>query len=146
MNPQRILCPVDFSKCSQNALKHACEQAARSGAKLFIVHVESIGQTRPPGKPGYIAELDEHKRLLDETTPCIKDQDVDFEQHYLRGNAIDEILRFAKLRNIDLIVMGTHGRTGLAKVLLGSVAESISKNAPCEVIAVPNEFKDLAAT
>lgn len=144
MNPQRILCPVDFSDCSRVALQHACEQAARYQAKLFIVHVDGGGQTHPPGTPGYVEDLDEHKRLLDWAKPTSKE--IDYEHHYLRGNVVDEIHRFMALRDIDLIVMGTHGRTGLARVLLGSVAESISKEAPCKVITVPNPQGRCAAT
>ncbi len=135
MNVRRILCPVDFSDCSQVALRKACSLAQESNAKLFIVHVEQAGQTMPPGVPGYIEEMDEHKRLLDETTPAV--EGLDFEQHYLQGTAIDQIRRFAILRKIDLIVMGTHGRTGLAKAFMGSVAESISKHSPCQVLTVP---------
>jgi nucleotide-binding universal stress UspA family protein len=134
MGPKRILCPVDFSECSQAALKHACEAAARHDAKLYIVHVEAAGHSVPPGKPGYVAELDGHRRLLNEANPC--SQDVDYEQHYLRGNVVDEIRNFATLRDIDLIVVGTHGRTGLSRALMGSVAESLSKHAPCEVTSI----------
>jgi nucleotide-binding universal stress UspA family protein len=136
MTPQRILCPVDFSECSQKALEHACGVAARTGAKLFIVHVQDVGHTCPPGNPGYVEELDQHKRLLEEAKPCA--EGIDFEQHYMRGHVIDEIRRFAVLRHVDLIVLGTHGRTGLARVLMGSVAESLSKDSPCEVITVPS--------
>ena len=136
MASKKILCPVDFSECSQKALHHASELAASSSAKLFIVHVEDVGHTYPPGNPGYVEELDEHKRLIDEAKPTVKD--IDFEQHYLRGNAVDEIRRFAVVREIDLIVLGTHGRTGLARVLMGSVAESLSQDAPCEIVTISN--------
>jgi nucleotide-binding universal stress UspA family protein len=135
MTPKRILCPVDFSDCSCVALDHACELAAESSAKLFIIHVEKAGQTCLPGSTGYVEALDEHKRLLIETTPS--SAEIDYEQHYLRGNTIDEIRRFAMLRDVDLIVMGTHGRTGLAKALMGNVAEMISQHPPCQVITVP---------
>jgi universal stress protein A len=145
MTPRRILCPVDFSECCKIALAHACELADESGAKLFIVHVEQAGQTCPPGSSGYVEALDEHKRLLTEAKPSSTKSD--YEHHYLRGNTIDEIQRFAKLREIDLIVMGTHGRTGLARALMGNVADSISRDAPCEVITVssPNEQENVAA-
>lgn len=135
MEPRKILCPIDFSSCSELALQHASERAASSGAKLYIVHVEGPGRSSLPGTPGYVAELDGHRRLLDEAKPRV--EGVDFEQHCLRGSVIDEIQRFARLRDIDLIVMGTHGRTGLARVFMGSVAKSLSEDAPCEVLAVP---------
>ena len=134
MTPKRILCPVDFSECSRVALDQACGLAQESAAKLFIVHVEKAGQSCPPGSAGYVEQLDQHKRLLTETVPSAPD--VDYQQHYLRGNTIDEIQRFAKLREIDLIVMGTHGRTGLAKALMGNVSEALSQDPPCQVITV----------
>ncbi len=143
MDPKRILCPVDFSKCSRLALNEACTRTARHGAKLFIVHVDEFGQAYPPGHPGYAPQLDEHRRLLNEAKPT--SEDIDYELHYLRGNVMDEIRRFAALREIDLIVMGTHGRTGLARVLQGSVAESVSKHAPCPVITVCSSESGMAA-
>lgn len=146
MNPQRILCPVDFSDCSQKALNRACELAEESGAKLYIVHVQKGAPSHPPGTTGYVAELDEHRRLLVEAKPC--SEKVDYEQHSLRGNVIDEIRRFAILREVDVIVMGTHGRTGLAKAIMGNVAETISEDPPCEVITVPlgTKNEDVAAS
>lgn len=117
------------------ALQHACQLADEHDAKLYIVHVEVAGHTYAPGNPGYVSELDEHKRLLDEAKPC--KEDVDYEQHYLQGNVVDEIKRFAALREIDVIVMGTHGRTGLARVFMGSVAESLAKESPCTVVTIP---------
>ena len=134
MSHKRILCPIDFSDCSQEALRHACQAAERNEAKLYVVHVESSGHSIPPGKPGYVAELDGHRRLLTEGKPC--SEDVDYELHFLRGNVVDEIRNFATLREIDLIVVGTHGRTGLTRALMGSVAESLSKKAPCEVTTI----------
>jgi nucleotide-binding universal stress UspA family protein len=144
MTPKRILCPVDFSECSRVALDRACELAVESGARLFIIHVEKGGQICLPGSTGYVEALDEHKRLLTEMTPSAAE--VDFEQHYLRGNTIDEIRRFAMLREVDLIVMGTHGRTGLAKALMGNVAETISQDPPCQVITVSRNDKNVATS
>ena len=134
MSHKRILCPIDFSECSKEALRHACQAAARNNAKLFIIHIEPAGHSIPPGKPGYVAELDGHRRLLTEGKPC--SEDVDYELHFLRGNVVDEIHNFATLREIDLIIVGTHGRTGLSRAFMGSVAESLSKNAPCEVSTI----------
>ena len=143
MKPKRIVCPVDFSECSQQALEYACQLTAEHSAKLFIIHVDVTGHPYVPGNPGYVGELDEHKRLLEEARPC--NEDVDYEHHYLQGNVVDEIKRFVMLRDVDLIVMGTHGRTGLAKVFMGSVAESLAKESPCEVVTVPQPEKQPTA-
>ncbi len=143
MDPKRILCPVDFSECSRLALNEASARAARYGAKLFIVHVDEFGQAYPPGHSGYSPQLDEHRRLLKEAQPT--SQEIDYELHYLRGNVMDEIRRFAALREVDLIVMGTHGRTGLARVLKGSVAECVTKHAPCPVVTVCSSEREIPA-
>jgi len=86
-----------------------------------------------PGDARYDENLDENRRLLTEAKPS---SDIKFEQHYLKGDVVDEILRFARLRDIDLIIVGTHGRTGIAKLLMGSVAESLIRRAPCPVLAL----------
>ena len=137
MNPKRILCPTDFSPCSQQALVEAERIAFTHNAKLFVVHVDVSGAGIPPGYPGYSAELDEHRRLINEATP--KDPNVEFELHYLRGQPVDEIRRFSALRDIDIIIMGTHGRTGLARLVMGSVAEQLSTKCCCEVVLIPQD-------
>jgi universal stress protein A len=132
---RRILCPIDFSECSKTALAKAEEMAKEASAKLYVVFVDASGPTIPPGRIGYAPERDGHRRLIEEATPS--DPGIDFELHYLRGQPIDEIRRFAALREIDLMVMGTHGRTGLAKLMMGSVAEQMSNDSPCEVVMTP---------
>ena len=134
MKTKRIVCPVDFSDTSQAALQHASSLAREAGAKLYILHVEQIPQMYPEGHVGYEPELDEYKRLLHEAAPGR--DDVQFEHHYLRGNVADEIIRFAHCREADLIVMGTHGRTGFARFLMGSVAEAVLRRAKCPVVTV----------
>jgi universal stress protein A len=129
--PRRILCPIDFSDCSRRALAEATRLANEHDARLFVIHVDMAGSSIPPGHRGYVSELDMHKRLIEEAKPIVREGKT--EMHYLRGQAIDEIRRFVELRNIDLIVMGTHGRTGLAKMVMGSVAEQLSKDAACKV-------------
>lgn len=133
MKAERILCPIDFSESSRAAYEYACWLSRCSSSTLFIVHVESLPMPYLPGDARYVENLDENRRLLTEAKPSL---DIKYEQHYLKGDVVDEILRFAKLRDIDLIILGTHGRTGLAKLLMGSVAESIVRRAPCPVLAL----------
>ena len=135
MQIKSILCPIDFSENSKVALDQATEQAAQHGAKLFIAHVEGVRQNARPGSSAYLAELDEYQRLLQEGRPYLTN--IDFEQHYLRGDVVEEIIRFADARNVDRIVIGTHGRSGLRRVFLGSVAEAVSAAANCDVVTVP---------
>ena len=135
MCPKTILCPIDFSKNSRVALDRAAEEAAQFRAKLYIVHVENVRQSARPGSAAYVKELDEHKRLLKEGRPYLLN--IDFEQHYLHGDVVDEIVRFADAREVDRIIIGTHGRTGLRRVLMGSVATSVKEAANCEVVTIP---------
>ena len=131
MHVSRIVCPVDFSESSDAALVMAASVASQFDAKLFIVHVEEV-----PCKSLSAAGdgLSEYKKLLESVVPPA--EDVEYEHHYLRGNQSDEIILFAKARDADLIVLGTHGRTGLARLLMGSVAESVIRNAHCPVLSV----------
>jgi nucleotide-binding universal stress UspA family protein len=140
MPAKRILCPIDFSPCSSAALQRASTLAAESGAKLYVVHVEPIAARHPQDPP----EFDAHRRLLAEGKPTC---DVPYEQHCLRGDVTEELLHFASVREIDLIVVGTHGRGGLVKSLLGSVAESLSRLSSCTVTIVrpPDSHAALAA-
>jgi len=134
MKPERIVCSVDFSDTSQAALHHASSLAHEAGAKLYIIHVEEISQKYPEGHVGYQAELDEYKKLLHEATPTVGG--VEHEHHYLRGKVADEIIGFAHYREAHLIVIGKHGRTGITRLLMGSVAEEVVRRAKCPVVTV----------
>jgi nucleotide-binding universal stress UspA family protein len=73
---------------------------------------------------------------------------VAYEHHYLRGSPVTEILAFAESENIDLIVMASHGRTGLSRLLMGSIAEGVMRKAKCPVLIVkqPADVPELAET
>lgn len=131
---KKILCPVDFSEHSDRALSRACEAAIHNKAKLYILHVEAVNVTTLPNASGYDPELDEYRRLIEEAKP--DSPDVNYEQHYAHGDVAREIVRFAMLRDVDQIVMGTHGRTGLLQSLMGSIASSVCRLAKCEVETV----------
>ena len=131
MNVNRIVCPVDFSASSDAALIMAATVASQFDATLYIVHVEEIPRESMSAVGD---ESSEYQKLLDSRVP--PSEDVEYEHHYLRGKVSDEIIVFAKARNVDLIVMGTHGRTGLARLLMGSVAECVVRNADCPVLSV----------
>lgn len=134
MKTNRIVCAVDFSETSLLALQHASSLAHASGATLYIVHVEQTPLKYSEGHARYQAELDEYRRLLHEAAPTRPS--IDHEHHYLRGAVADELIQFAHYRHVDLIVLGTHGRTGLARLLMGSVAQEVVRRADCPVITV----------
>ncbi len=137
MNMQSILVATDFSEASQAALRLGTSLAADTGARLLIVHVEAPEVILGGEELDVVVQPLESsvtKRLLEHETPT--DPHVPYEHHLLTGSASGEIVRFARERAVDLIVIGTHGRAGALRLLLGSVAESVVRHAPCPVLTV----------
>jgi universal stress protein A len=135
-----ILHPTDFSDRSGNALALAQALARDYGARLVILHVAHTvpvfaGEGMVPVSPEEIrAEAEEQLRAL----RVADDQRV--ERRLEMGDAVTEILRVARELPADLIVMGTHGRTGLGRLLMGSVAEQVVRRASCPVLTVSHPF------
>ncbi len=132
----RILIPCDFSPSSAGALRHACDLATTFNAELHLLHVVSeplIVITRPaPEAERLRLAREELDRLLEPQAfvnrPVLRDAVI--------GSPFREIQRYAQQHDIDLIVMGTHGRTGLAHLTMGSVTEKVVRNAPCPVMII----------
>ena len=150
MHLNKILVPVDFSDHSKIALSHASEIAQSYNAQLQILHI--IEETMHPafslsGKssifdliPGI--EDDCRKRtekMVSETVPS----QVKYDVHIKGGSVASDIIRFAKENSTDLIVIATHGLTGLEHMLLGSVTEKVVRMAHCPVFTVKSFGKDL---
>lgn len=136
MNAKKILFPTDFSRSSDAGLEHATVLAREAGATLLIVHVEE-----PPAAYGgdlYYGLLEpdtsELWRMLREVKPS--DLAVPFEHQLVQGNPAGEIVRLAEKEQVEMIVMGTHGRTGLRRLLMGSVAEAVVRRATCPVLCL----------
>ena len=135
MRFHKILVPIDFSDHSLEALRMASIFAAETGAKLLMVHV---WQPAPPLADGiawgevYAEQGDEAKRELNDIEPYRLD--VECERIVLVGDAASEIVRVAEEQRVDMIVIGTHGRTGLTRLVLGSVAEHVMRRATCPVL------------
>jgi nucleotide-binding universal stress UspA family protein len=142
MNVQRILFPTDFSQYNDAALQYASTLAAEADALLYIVHVDEMRDLNAAmGESGYLIAAavahegrPELRRRLEEVVPTT--EELIYEHYYLRGSPVTEILRFAERENVDLIVMGSHGRTGLSRLLMGSIAEGVMRKAPCPVLVV----------
>lgn len=132
-----ILVPTDFSEHSDLAYRFACMLARDTGAHIIALHVVVppmivYGEgVVPPVPADYPRELEEKLAALESPTP-----NVTTEHLLIEGNAADTILRTARDHHCDLIVIGTHGRTGLSRVLIGSVAEQVIRKAPCPVLTV----------
>ena len=137
MNTNRILCPVDFSPCSQVAFEHAVELARNNDATLVLVHVLAPPPTYISGFSGYGAlppyEPEPDPRLEGLAVPH---DGVELERVHLVGIEGEAIIKHAERTGCDLIVLGTHGYGGFTKFLLGSVAEYVMRHAKCQVIVV----------
>jgi nucleotide-binding universal stress UspA family protein len=149
MNIKKLLFPTDFSHDNDQALRLASTLAAESGATLHIVHVDELRDlTAAMGEAGYLmsAAVDDRQEVWDQLE-CVRPTvpTVAYEHHYLRGSPVIEILHFAEDENIDLIVMASHGRTGLSRLLMGSVAEGVMRKAPCPVLIVKHPVRKVQA-
>jgi len=143
MEWKRILCPIDFSPTSRGAADAAVGLARRFGATVTLFHSYDMpAYPMPDGSfvpvPMPLQEItDAIERTLAEwkrTSQAAAPVPIDVASTV--GPATSEILRFAKEGRYDLIVMGTHGRTGLRHMLLGSVAERIVREAACPVLTI----------
>jgi nucleotide-binding universal stress UspA family protein/quercetin dioxygenase-like cupin family protein len=137
---QTILHPTDLSDSSRYAFQLACTLAKDYQARLILFHVipSPVGCILPDPAPNPLraAESQEPLKRWDFAWPEPPDPEVRVEHRVAEGGASQEILRLAQAETCDLIVMGTHGRTGLSRLLDGSVAEEVVRKAACPVLAV----------
>lgn len=135
-----ILHPTDFSPESRPAFELACDLARSHGAKLILLHVLERpvfvhgGAMSVPPPPPSEDERQTLEQQLQQLQPC--PPEVSVERLLVEGEPSVAIIRVAKEKNCDLIVLGTHGRTGLKRLLLGSVAEKVLRGAPCPVLTM----------
>ena len=140
---RRIVCAVDFSEFSDYALTYATEFANVFDAELHLIHVLEL-----PFMPTYAMaglpelsvptdQLEEQARQhMDELTKKTQAEHANVTGVVRIGSAFLEIIRYAQELSADLVVVGTHGRTGLTHMIIGSVAEKVVRKAPCPVLSV----------
>jgi nucleotide-binding universal stress UspA family protein len=138
-----VLHPTDFSDRSQYAFWLACALARDYGARLIVLHVADVppvvyGDGMLPPDPQELRAA--AQRQLDRLQ--VPHADVRAERRLEQGEAVEEILRVAREVQADLIVLGTHGRTGLGRLLMGSVAEQVLRKAACPVLTVKAPFPE----
>jgi nucleotide-binding universal stress UspA family protein len=140
---KKILCPVDFSACSDEALKYAAYLALKESAKLYLIHVIDVrmyGHETPISFKMPEPDAETIERMKKELKASISSQKIyekiNLETIVTVGIPATEIIKAAKEKQVDMIVMGTHGRTGLAHVIVGSVAENVVRRASCPVLTV----------
>jgi nucleotide-binding universal stress UspA family protein len=139
-----VLVPTDFSDASEAALNYGKSMADAFGAALHLVHVMEdllahawAAEVYVASAPNLREEIERESRLrLSTMLPEAERERLRAQVALLAGNPFIEIIRYAKANDIDLIVMGTHGRGPIAHMLLGSVAEKVVRKSPCPVLTV----------
>lgn len=130
-----ILFPTDFSHASDAALQHAEAIARQQQARLVILHVEEPPLAYGGGELYYgLPEPSSERimKMLEDVQP--KDSSIAFVHKLTMGDPASEIVRIAEDEKADMIVLGTHGRTGMSRLLMGSVAEGVVRRSPCPVL------------
>ena len=141
---KRILCPIDFSDSADHAMRYASALSETFGAELTLLHVVAPVVAALPGEtalPDTLqADIDELtdacRNRLEQTVGKLAASGLTVQHKVLNGVPFIEIIRYARDAETDLIVMGTHGRTGLGHLLIGSVAERVVRKSPCPVLTV----------
>jgi len=143
---KKILVPVDYSDCSRVAMEYALFLAERFDAEIEVLHVAEIpeGEEHTVVKPDtgeeqLLSELIMQQAVKAETeflAPFVRDATIPIERSLLKGRPGKVIVEAATDRGADLIVMGTHGRSGFQRLIMGSVTERVLRSAPCPVVVV----------
>ena len=141
---KRIMCCVDFSENAETAFTSAVEMATKFGARLYIVHVlppvvnplmVDSEWVLPPEQPKK-AVIIKVQEKLQEIYGAKIEKGIEAELIVLDGHVSSEILKFAEDRQIDLVMMGAYGASGMGLVIFGSVAKRVAHKAPCSVMIV----------
>jgi nucleotide-binding universal stress UspA family protein len=149
MKIERVLFPTDFSERSIAALEYASALAASFDAVLHILYVDDLRDLIAKSAYAYpslitAADRSEVKAKLEEVVPTLVG--VAYVHHFIEGEPSVQICALAKSAHIDLIVMSSHGRTGFARLVMGSIAENVVRNATCPVLIVRQPNTDQADT
>lgn len=147
---KRVLLPTDFSECAMAAADYACNMVDKFGAELVVLHVvHDVANDIPDfgmglAFPAYLENTAEHRKevidyaqkSVDELIKSFPEVPTSVTSNVKLGTAHREIIDFAAENDIDLIVIGTHGRTGFSHAILGSVAERVIRHATCPVLTI----------
>ena len=148
---KRILVPTDFSEPSERSAAYAVELARRYEAEeVHCIHVSDIPADLLATSNYYMTGPSEQyiEQIREESRKGLEDfvrrnlAGVPVKTAFLEGRPFVEIVRYARANQIDLIIIATHGRTGLKHVLFGSVAEQVVRKAPCPVLVVKRDERD----
>jgi universal stress protein A len=140
MPTQHFLVPLDYSEYADQALEYAMMLAGKLQARLTLLHVihESpigTGEMASALPYSYMQDLEvEVQRSMEEQLKRVQDAGLEGDTIIVHGIPFQSIIDIAHEQNVNLIIMGTHGRTGLQHILMGSVAEKVVRLAPCSVL------------
>ena len=132
---KRILVPLDGSSESEAALREAFDLFPE--AEIHVFHVVQVTEfPQDPNKSAYELAVENGEGILERAAEIAAKHDRSIETHMTEGHAAKTIVRYAEENDVDHVVMGSTGRSGVPRVLLGSVAESVTRRAPCSVVIV----------
>lgn len=148
LNYQNILVPYDFSEYSKNSLEYAIDFCSFFKAKIYLIHVIepvlypadfSMGQI---ALPAIDAEFENKiKEEIDKVAKNFIGEKLQYETIVKTGKPFVEIIETASEINADLIIIATHGKSGVEQILFGSTAEKVVRKAPCPVLTIRNPVK-----
>ena len=135
----RLLCPIDFSEVSRRALVHALAIARQQECGITVLHVQSAFALAAEAEAGlYVSALPSAQdAVVDFVANTVNDEPHDIRMVSTTGDVVEAIIDQAERESSDLIIMGTHGRSGISRVLLGSVTERVLREARCPVMTIP---------
>ncbi|MCX5804612.1 MAG: universal stress protein [Proteobacteria bacterium] len=146
---KKIVCPVDFSEFTDGIIKYAVSLAKKYDAELHLFHViPNLNYFTPyesflTPENLVLIEKNIEKEVEKDFEKIIKGIDITVKKVIKTGVTFVEIIDYIKEENIDLVVMGTHGRSGIEHILIGSVAEKILRKSPCPVLTIRPKTKVL---
>jgi universal stress protein A len=135
MTSQHFLIPLDFSEHANQALDYAMALATKLHARLTLLHVIHMPPWAGADLSTYMEDIEaQANHATQDSLKRVQDVGLEATRVVVHGIPWQEIVQLATDRQVDLIIMGTHGRTGIQHVLLGSVAEKVVRLAPCPVL------------
>jgi nucleotide-binding universal stress UspA family protein len=139
---KKILCPIDFSEFTDEILEYALDITKKYSAELHLIHIIPNLNYFTPYESFFtpenliVVEKNMETEINKDFDAIVKKIDVPVKKIIRTGVAFVEIIDYARSESMDLIIIGTHGRTGLEHILIGSVAERVIRKAPCPVLTV----------
>ncbi len=143
---KNLICTTDFSELSNRAIPYAIALAKEYGAKLYVCHVVGLPTTAIYGEI-LIDPAEQQNKVLEYAREQLKQiigkQPIDWEPHVSIGHTADEVNKLAEEKSADLLITATHGRSGLKRLILGSVTGRLIRTIPCPVLIIPGLQQDL---